>query len=258
MPDHSPTILLLEDTRTVQNYIRDVLRSLPIKHELFTARKIQEGANIAGERDIDLFLVDIGLPDGNGIDFLCAMSAMHPNARALIITSSPREDHRARARNLGVLKFLEKPIQRKELLEAVTAMLTPESPSVTLEAAVKGDDEPPKRSAGGGFEGTLGGLSPADIIQLKCLSHSTGKIEFSTEDRFGFVWFADGEVIHAEAEHSGGKLAAIEAFQFMVGWKSGTAREIVDESEPPRTINKSWQALLMDATDPSQPAFATC
>lgn len=246
MSEASQNILLVEDTRTVQNYIRDILRSLPMDYELHTARKVQEAVRVAAEHTIDLFIVDIGLPDGDGIDFLCQMSGKHPHARALLITGTPREDYRSRAKDIGVLTFLPKPLQRKDLLDAVTQLLTVED---------EPDDHQPRSI--GGFEGTLGGLSPADIVQLKCLSQATGMIEFSTEDRFGFVWFDNGEVRHAEAEHVDGKLSGLEAFEFIVSWRSGTVREVISEGEPPQTISKSWQSLLMDATE-SSGALAGC
>jgi CheY-like chemotaxis protein len=240
MTDNSPNILLLEDTRTVQNYIRDVLRSLPLEHQLHVCKRIEEAQQQAAAHSIQLFIVDIGLPDGDGIDFLCEMAMMHPQARALIITSTPREDYRDRARQIGVLTFLPKPLQRKDLLDAVTRLLTPEPASST------GEKEPH------GFEGTLGGLAPADIIQLKCLSRATGCIEFSTDERYGMVWFDNGEVWHAEAEHVQGKLTGTEAFQFIVGWRSGTVREVPQTKTVARSINRSWQALLMDATPASE------
>src|SRR2546430_2708055 len=137
-----PTILILEDTRTVQNYIRDVLRPLESTHQILLARKLLEAQKSAESTCISLFIVDIGLPDGDGIDFLCEMSLLHPQARALIITSTPTDDYRERARQLGVLHFLAKPLERKILFDAVQRLLGAQCG----EAA--------------GFEGTLGGLSP--------------------------------------------------------------------------------------------------
>ena len=236
MTDSSSNILLLEDTRTVQNYIRDVLRSLPMEHNLFVSKRIEEAQQVAAEQPIHVFIVDIGLPDGDGIDFLCEMAMLHPQARALIITSTPREDYRDRARQIGVLTFLPKPLQRKELLEAVSQLLNPEK-CESVDGQVCS-----------GFEGTLGGLSPADIIQLKCLSRANGIIEFTTDERYGMVWFDNGEICHAEAEDVDGKLTGDRAFNFIVGWKSGTVREVPQSGPPPKTIVRSWQALLMDAS----------
>lgn len=242
MTDNCPNILLLEDTRTVQNYIRDVLSALPMEHNLLLARRIEEAQVQAAQHPISVFIVDIGLPDGDGIDFLCEMAMLHPQARALIITSTPREDYRDRARQIGVLTFLPKPLQRKELIESVTKLLKPDPAQATATT-----------SEHHGFEGTLGGLSPADIIQLKCLSRATGVIEFTTDERYGMVWFEDGEVSHAESEDVRGKRSGTAAFQCIVTWKSGTVREVPRTGDTPRTITRSWQALLMEATPSESP-----
>lgn len=232
MPADSPNILLLEDTRTVQNYVRDVLRSLEFPYELFVAKRVEDAAQIAEQNEVNLFIVDIGLPDGDGIDFLCAMAAVHPAAKALVISGTPSDSYRDRAKAIGVINILPKPLQRKALLDAVTSMLPQSTPS---------GPEP------SGFEGTLGGLSPADIIQLKCFRGATGVIEFSNEDRFGLVWFEDGEITHAECECVGEHHTGLEAFRSIIGWRTGTIREVPQPPNVQRSINKSWQALLMDA-----------
>jgi DNA-binding response OmpR family regulator len=233
MSAESPNILLLEDTRTVQNYVRDVLRSLEFSYELLVAKRVDDAAQLAEQNEIDLFIVDIGLPDGDGIDFLCAMAAVHPSARALVITGTPSDFYRDRARAIGVLNILPKPLQRKTLLDAVTALLS------------QGQAAGPEPV---GFEGTLGGLSPADIIQLKCLRQASGVIEFSNEDRFGLVWFEEGEITHAECDCLGEHHTGIEAFRSIVSWRTGTVREVPQPPGVQRSITKSWQALLMEAT----------
>ena len=125
MPDSAPAILILEDTRTVQNYIRDVLRPVEAVHRVLLARRVKDAQEIAAGTDIGLFIVDIGLPDGDGIDFLCEMSMLHPESRALVITSTPTDDYRERARQLGVLHFMAKPLERRVLLDAVRKLLAP-------------------------------------------------------------------------------------------------------------------------------------
>jgi CheY-like chemotaxis protein len=242
MLETEPNILLLEDTRTVQNYIRDVLRALPFRHQILTARRIEEAQNLAAEQAVDLFIVDIGLPDGDGIDFLCEMSIAHATARALIITSTPRDDYRDRARQIGVLNFLPKPLQRKPLLDAVTRLLIPAQDSDVEEA--------------GGFEGTLGGLAPADIIQLKCLSRATGVIEFCHQDCRGLVWFQLGEIIHAESTSDTEHLVGVPAFRTIVGWSSGTVHEVYREVPEAPLITENWQNLLLDASQSRDEAMA--
>lgn len=230
MRELKPSILLLEDSRTVQNYIRDVLRSLPIEHHLLTARKVQEAQTIVGENEIDLFIVDIGLPDGDGLDFLWSMAASSPGSKALVITSNTSGDYQDRARQLGVLNILAKPLQRKALLESVARLI---GPSVDTDS--------------GGFEATIGGLSPSDIIQLKCMSSSTGALEFRRSNARGLVFFRAGEVIHAEIWHGMRHEYGPSAFRSMIAWKFGAVSESEASVPAERTIHEGWQSLLMEA-----------
>jgi DNA-binding response OmpR family regulator len=228
MPHSAPAILILEDTRTVQNYIRDVLRPVEARHPILLARRMKDAHDIAAAGDIALFIVDIGLPDGDGIDFLCEMSMLHPDSRALIITATPSDDFRERARQLGVLHFMAKPLDRRMLLSAVVNLLTPPSTSA-------------------GFEATLGGLSPIDIIQLKCLRGATGAIELREEHLYGQVWFENGNIVHAECKFPGADHVGAEAFHCIFTWRTGSIRDVPNPRAVRRTIALPWQQLLIEA-----------
>ena len=232
MPDSAPAILILEDTRTVQNYIRDVLRPIEARHPILLARRLKEAQEIATGTDIALFIVDIGLPDGDGIDFLYEMSMLHPESRALIITSTPTDEFRERARQLGVLHFMPKPLERRALLDAVQNLLAPP-------AAFGGEPS--------GFEATLGGLSPIDIIQLKCLRGASGSIELRNEHLYGQVWFENGDVVHAECKFPGAEHAGIEAFHCITTWPTGCIRDVPNPRAVRNTITIPWQRLLLES-----------
>ena len=237
MTDSTPAILILEDTRTVQNYIRDVLRPIEAGRPVLQARKLREAHDFAASAAIALFIVDIGLPDGDGIDFLCEMSMLHPESRALVITATPTDDFRERARQLGVLHFLPKPLERRTLLEAVRNLLAP-----------------PSASDGGpsGFEATLGGLSPVDIIQLKCMRGTTGSIELREEHLYGQVWFERGEIIHAECTLPGAAHTGAEAFHCILMWRIGCIREVPNPRAVLRTISTPWQQLVLEMGSPAE------
>ena len=230
MTVRTPSILILEDTRTVQNYIRDVLRPVEVRHPILLARKLSEAQHIASGTEIALFIVDIGLPDGDGIDFLCEMSMLHPEARALIITSTPNDELRERAKQLGVLHFMAKPLDRRALLGAVQNLL-----------AQSGED------GCAGFEATLGGLSPIDIIQLKCLRGSTGSLELRDDHLYGQVWFENGDVVHAECKFPGAEHTGAEAFHCIITWRTGNMRDVPNPRPVQKTISLPWQRLLIES-----------
>ena len=110
--------------------------------------------------------------------------------------------------------------------------------------------EPPPAGFDGeasGFEATLGGLSPVDIIQLKCLRGTTGAIELREEHLFGQVWFERGEIIHAECRLPGATHTGLDAFHCIITWQIGCIRDVPQPRPVRRTMRMPWQQLLMEA-----------
>ncbi len=232
MSDQPANILLLEDISTVQFFVRNALSSLPKPYMLYTAGSIADAREVIIDKPIDLFIVDIGLPDGDGIDFLCEAAMLHPQATAIIVTASPSDENRGRAEQLGIVQVLSKPIQRDKLIAAVKKLM--------------GWGDAPSDSPN--FRATLSGLTPMDIIQLKCISTSTGVLEFTNNLGSGRVYFERGEVIHSTVKTSTGETnIGYEAFEEIISWKGGRVSEIHENEAPPRTINTSWQSLLLEA-----------
>ena len=232
MNENPANFLLLEDISTVQFFIRNALTSLPKAHTLLTAGTLAEARKLAADRTVELFLVDIGLPDGDGIDFLCEMAVSQPQARAIIITASPTDDTRTRAERLGMVQILSKPIHSEKLAEAISKLLGWSAPASPVAPA---------------FRATLSGLTPIDIIQLKCMSGSTGILEFTNSYGNGRLYFEKGDVVHAIVRSTvGGSTIGYDAFEEIVGWKSGKASDVQDNSPRPRTIRTDWRSLLLE------------
>jgi len=224
-------ILLVEDISTVQFFVRNALTGLPKPYQLLTCPSMHEARNIITDRQIDLLIVDIGLPDGDGIDFLCEAAILQPQATALIITATPTEENCARAEQLGVVQVLSKPIIKEKLVACAVSLLGWNSQ--------RPDDAP-------NFRATLSGLTTMDIIQLKCRSGSTAILEFTNAHGAGMVYFEAGDVVHACVRGAGGTKIGYEAFEEIVGWKGGRVAEVHDAVPCPRTIRSGWQSLLLE------------
>jgi DNA-binding response OmpR family regulator len=230
---HAPvTILLIEDISTVQFFVRNALSSLPRPYTLLTAGSLADARTAMAGKFVDLFIVDIGLPDGDGIDFLCEAAILQPQATAIIVTATPSEEHRARAEQLGVVQILSKPIQRDRLCAAISKLL-----GWNDQAAADNSN----------FRATLSGLTPLDIVQLKCMSGATSILEFSNNRRSGRVYFEKGNVAHALLFlEDGSKVTGQDAFSEIAGWQSGRVAEVQDGTPYPRTIRTNWQSLLLE------------
>ncbi|RKW70762.1 response regulator [Galactobacter caseinivorans] len=71
----------------------------------------------------DLVLLDIHLPDGNGLDLLHRMRQLHPSVEAVVITAAREQHTVSRALREGVVGYLMKPFQRADLQARLTAYL---------------------------------------------------------------------------------------------------------------------------------------
>ncbi len=232
MSNATSTILLIEDIGTVQFFVRNALSSLPRPYTLLTAGSIAQAREQMAGKFIDLFIVDIGLPDGDGIDFLCEAAILQPQAVAVIVTATPSEEHRARAEQLGVVQILSKPIQRAQLCGAICKLLGWTDQT---------------QSENSNFRATLSGLTPLDIVQLKCMSGSTGILEFNNNRRSGRVYFEKGNVAHALLlKEDGSKKLGFDAFAEIAGWQAGRVAEVQDPSPYPQSIRTGWQSLLLE------------
>ncbi|MDR3406543.1 MAG: DUF4388 domain-containing protein [Chthoniobacter sp.] len=220
-------MLLLEDCPTTALIVeRAVMHEMP-EVRLLWARNLAEATARVEGLDVDLFVVDIGLPDGNGLDFLWQMATEHPKARAIVMTATPLPEHKAHTEALGVLHFLEKPVQIRALIDHLRTALGKVAPD---EGATD-------------FQANLKNVTPADVLQLKCLSGATTIVEFHSDARVGRIRFDDGEITDASA----GMLRGADAVYEIVGWKQGQVTEHTCVGFSMRTIESSWQNLLMDA-----------
>ena len=226
MQSENPIILLLEDAVGAGLMVQStVLMSLP-EVRLAWARSIEEARAIALESPIAVFVIDVELPDGNGIDFLMEAGLIQPEARAIVMTGNPLPVYRERAKQLGALRFCEKPLLPGELLPCLRELLAAQNLAPANES----------------FQGTIKNLTPIDLIQLKCMANATTVIHFRSAAGDGRVYFEKGRMVHAETAQSTGEKALGE----IVGLSGGT---VVEEAFRPvkATLNQDWQTLLMNA-----------
>lgn len=233
MQNAAHTVLVLEDCPVTALTIERAFETALPHIRTVRARTVEEAQLLACDLPIDLFLVDVQLPDGNGLDFLCDITTTHPGARAIVMTAAPLPEYRKESERIGALQFFEKPLDFPVLLECVRLAF---EPAAALEhESVAADDT--------SFCATLNRLTPVDIIQIKCLSRSTTVVEFQSEEHRGRVHFLQGEIVHAEVAD----LVGIDAFNRIVGWSHGRVVEIANARTTRQTIVTNWQILLMNA-----------
>jgi hypothetical protein len=92
-----------------------------------------------------------------------------------------------------------------------------------------------------GFRVSLSGASLPDLVQMTCLSRSGGVFRAVSNGRVGYLFFRDGQVVHALVGDTSGLPAAFEILK----WNTGTF-EPADRAWPSVTaIALDWQKLLL-------------
>ncbi|AMO94333.1 KDP operon transcriptional regulatory protein KdpE [Collimonas fungivorans] len=116
----TPIALLVEDEPQIRRFVRAALEDEG--WQIFEAATMQRGLIDCGTRKPNLVILDLGLPDGDGIDFILDVRKW---SRVPIIVLSARvnETDKIKALDAGADDYLSKPFGVGELLARVRATL---------------------------------------------------------------------------------------------------------------------------------------
>jgi response regulator of citrate/malate metabolism len=104
--------LIVEDEQIAAQAHAAYLALLPGFSLAGVARSGREALVMLRDQPIDLVLLDISLPDGNGLDIVRRMRAAGHRADVLAVTANRELDAVRRAVNLGIVGYLLKPFTR--------------------------------------------------------------------------------------------------------------------------------------------------
>ncbi len=86
---------------------------------VLSAHSASEGMLILQMKQIDILILDIRLPDANGLELLKDYKSRYPIMDVIVISGHGDMDSVIEAMHLGVLDFLRKPLRQMDLLKAI-------------------------------------------------------------------------------------------------------------------------------------------
>jgi two-component system KDP operon response regulator KdpE len=120
MSDPTPKVLVIEDEAEIRRFVR---LSLELEgFEVHEADGVKRGLIEAGTRRPDLVVLDLGLPDGDGVDLIRDLRTWS-DVPVLVLSARTTEEDKIGALDAGADDYLVKPFSAGELLARVRAHL---------------------------------------------------------------------------------------------------------------------------------------
>jgi len=113
-------ILIVDDAKLIHFLAKKILKAKGFEDiEFLDAFDGEEAIAIANESKPDLVLLDVVMPNKDGIAALKEIKAEHPDMHVIMVSSLGTEDKVSEALKLGATAFIQKPFDEDELVKHV-------------------------------------------------------------------------------------------------------------------------------------------
>jgi DNA-binding NarL/FixJ family response regulator len=112
-------VLLVDDHASVRQALAILLERNPDMNVVGQAGSLEEARAALAETEADVAVVDLGLPDGDGVDLVADVRAANPDAAVLVLTAVTDQRHLDRAVEAGASGVLNKAEPLPVVLNAV-------------------------------------------------------------------------------------------------------------------------------------------
>ena len=120
MSEPTPRIIVIEDEPNIRRFIVMALEAEGC--QVYEADSVKRGLIEAGTRQPDLVVLDLGLPDGDGVTFIRDLRAWS-DCPVIVLSARSTEADKVGALDAGADDYLTKPFGAAELLARVRAQL---------------------------------------------------------------------------------------------------------------------------------------
>ena len=126
MTNHN--ILLLEDLPEIRAWMKALVTRVFPSSRIHEAARVQDALELVAAIKFDLALVDLGLPDGSGVDVVAALRETQPEAQSVVVTIHDDDEHLFPALQAGAYGYILKEQPRELIIEQLQRMAQGEPP----------------------------------------------------------------------------------------------------------------------------------
>jgi len=118
--NHKTTVLLIEDEKNICQFVTTSLESN--NYRVITAMTGTTGLSLAASQCPDIILLDLGLPDMDGMDIIEKIRSWSA-IPIIVISARIKEDEKVKALDLGADDYITKPFGSSELMARIRTSL---------------------------------------------------------------------------------------------------------------------------------------
>lgn len=113
MPKSPKRILVVDDEENARLGLTRLLSKEG--YQVDSVSNGYEALNFLREKDVNLIVTDINMPEMNGIAFLKELNKHFPNSNVIMVTAYGGVESYIEAMNLGAFEYINKPVKIEEL-----------------------------------------------------------------------------------------------------------------------------------------------
>lgn len=168
-------LLLVEDEHDIQTFLEQALTEAGYQVDLAPNGKTAE--SLARANSYDILIVDLGLPDQDGISLITGLRETGVRAPVLILSARRSVDDRVRGLELGGDDYLTKPFALAELLARLRNLVKRNAPQNSEATRLRVQDlelDLLRREATRGGQSLQ--LTPQEFVLLEYLCRNAGRV----------------------------------------------------------------------------------
>lgn len=117
------TLLIIDDSPFIITGLLHQLEGLPAIKKVFTAECYADAEPILQSSPPDILLLDIHLPDVNGIEILRRVRQLYPAVVVIMISNQEGDVYRSRCKALGAAHYIDKSTEFHLVSQIVSSFL---------------------------------------------------------------------------------------------------------------------------------------
>ncbi|MEX2162177.1 MAG: response regulator transcription factor [Anaerolineales bacterium] len=116
-------ILLADDHAVVRQGVKQILAEAFTQGEFGEAQNARELLELVGNEHWDIIVLDLAMPEGNGLEALKQIKVRYPQLPVMILSMFPEDQYAIRCLRAGAAGYLNKESAPEELVQAIRKVL---------------------------------------------------------------------------------------------------------------------------------------